>query len=146
MGFYQRGRSYILGFPKEAHALHVQKCTTMKSRMFISNHHPDNVGHEISFGLKKRGVDIRDASLESITVDTTAHLNIEKKPLTMLMVPKCQITTMDFHEFILMPFYKNIGVILPMEQLLEDKEKLIYESHVVDPCGEPALFKLTETK
>jgi len=59
-------RSYILGFPKEAHALHVQKCTTMKSRMFISNHHPDNVGHEISFGLKKRGVDIRDASLESI--------------------------------------------------------------------------------
>lgn len=143
MGFYQRGRSYIVGFPKETHAIHVQKCTTMKSRMFVSNHHPDNVAHEVSYGLQKRGLGgVREASLDSITVDTTAHLNIEKKPLSMLMTPKCQIVTIDFDEFILMPFSKNIGVIMPMELLLEDKEKLIYESHVVDPCGVPSLFKM----
>ena len=148
MGFHERNRTYVVGFPGGMHVKKVCEVMSANSRMFLSNHLP--TGSPFSNGAAKPN---------ERKVDICAHFNLEKRKLGALggagaaiadaarkhsgAPAAWSVTEMAFSDFIILPFRRSIGVILPMELMLDDRRRLIFESHVIDPCYDPLLFQLT---
>lgn len=146
MGFYQRGRSYVVGFPSPMYTKRVQQGTTQKSRMFLSNHLPNTIPHDVVYRTLKGADGARRpvADVESVAMDTTAHLNIEKRLIASpadLIVPSTRVDEVSFEEFLMYPFRRNLGIVLPMELMMDHKSTFVFQCHVVDPCYDPVLFQ-----
>jgi hypothetical protein len=48
----------------------------------------------------------------------------------------------DTSEFIMMPFYQNVGIVMAMKEISEeDDDKLTFSAHVVDPANDPGMFR-----
>jgi len=155
MGFHQRGRTYVVGFPGGMHVKKVCEVMSANSRMSLSNHIP--TGSFLS----------REAKPNERGVDVFAHFNLEKRKLGALggagaafadaarkhsggrlgrdsgAPAAWSVTEMDFTTFVMLPFRRNLGIIIPMELMLDDRRRLIFESHVIDPCRDTAMFQLT---
>lgn len=147
MGFHQRGRTYVIGFPSALYAKKVQQATSQKSRMFISNHLPNTIPHDVVYRMvESSGGAIRRpiADIESVTIDTDAQLNLEKRLMaspTDLIVPSTRIDEVQFDEFLMYPFRRNLGVVLPFELLMDHTRTIVFQSHVIDPAYDPVLFQ-----
>jgi hypothetical protein len=152
MGFNQRGRTYVIGFPGGMYVKHVCEVMGANSRMSLSNHLPTTSLLSGAAKPNERGVDV------------AAHFTLEKRRLGPLgsagaaladaarkhvgcrdsgALAAWSVTEMDFTTFIMLPFRKNLGIIIPMDLMLDDRRRLIFESHVIDPCRDPCMFRLT---
>lgn len=167
MGFHQRGRTYVVGFPSPMHLSRVCDAMSPKSRMFLANHLPDNTSHDIHYRVRKAGIAVaggagapggaapiagggagatradREGQVNNVSVDITAHFYLERRrpPESLFRASSWIVDEMPFNDFIMLPFRKNLGIVLPMELMLEDRARFVFESHVVDPCYDPVLFQ-----
>lgn len=148
LGFQHRTKNYIMGFQQPKHAYLVQKniCYNSIDKIMLLRHHIENVGSEVSNGLKAIGL---DESYDDITIDLDASLiipknndlnnnNLNNNNLNINLI----ISELKFEDFLMYPFNKHIGVSLSYE-LEEEKDSnyLIFTSQVIDPCNDIKLFR-----
>lgn len=151
MGFRNRDYSYLVGFTSPLHAHAVRNQITHESRMYMANRRPHDVSSEVNEGLAHLA-DIPEFS--GVTIDLQAHLHIEKKETGVRLAGNgilvrdmaaveavCKIQLEEFHDFIMYPFLKNIGVVLPLGLIFEDEREFVFESHVIDPNQNTFFFE-----
>lgn len=151
MGFRNRDYSYLVGFTSAGHANRVRLRTTAKSRMLMTNRRPQDVSQEINSGLCHL---VEIPKMSGITIDLQAHLHIEKVETGVrevgngilvrdlaAMEDVCKIEEADFSDFIMYPFMKNIGVVLPIQLIFEDDREFVFHSHVIDPNQNTYFFE-----
>jgi hypothetical protein len=122
VGLMQMDNYYILGFPSATHARAVQ---------FSMVHDPT----ELTFVRQARGTEVH------------AVLHIPKVSAEEMMDPwndvGFHIQPEPFEEFLMTPFNKGVGVIMPYDLLDETEEAFTFESQLIEPNLRPNLFKNT---
>jgi len=156
MAFHQRGRTYIVGFTCPMHVKQVCEVMSATSRMSLSNHLPE--GSPYASGEAK-------AKPNGRFLDLYAHFTLEKRRLSAIGKAGAaladaarkhsgrggcaeapagwSVAEMPFGEFVGLPLRKNLGIVMPMDLMLDDRRRLIFESHVIDPCRDPRMLQLT---
>jgi hypothetical protein len=135
MGFSQRGRSYVIGFASQMYVKKVCADTTISSRMFLSNqlHAKDYANY-----LEDRTA----INALAKSNETVALLNIDKRLSIEPDVPRYTTAQIEFEEFLMYPFHKNIGIVLPTQLIKDKRYRLIFECQVVNPSYDSALFQM----
>jgi len=154
MAFHQRGRTYVVGFTCPMHVKQVCEVMSATSRMSLSNHLPAGSPHGSG-----------EAKPNERFLDLYAHFTLEKRRIGAIGKAGAaladaarkhsgrggcakapagwSVTEMPFGEFVGLPLRKNLGIVMPMELMLDSRTKLIFESHVIDPCRDTRMLQLT---
>jgi hypothetical protein len=66
--------------------------------------------------------------------DRTARLTIDKNSGNDCAV--CDVHNVNFQEFLMYPFDKCLGIVLPFKLLEETRQQYVFLSWIVDPCDE----------
>ena len=120
IGFYHMNKPYVVGF-KNAHiARNVMYHLPLEPSFTLLQRNP------IMYQDSQTGVDIRVDNEATIFIPKTQFLSLSKDEGYYLL-------GMDYEEFVVYPYTKNIGVILPYVLLDENEEEFVYRSHVIEP-------------
>jgi hypothetical protein len=122
-------KDYIIGFNKILIAKSVQY-----------NIHPEPKIILLRSNIQK----IKKEDL-SLSIDNDATLFIEKHngcALNPINDGGYHINTTKIHEFMLYPYSKNIGVVLPYDLIDENENEFIFKSFVIDAPEDTDYFKL----
>lgn len=144
IGCYSHNKSYIIGFncPKMA-----KKTIDVIQRppvMRIDRANMYDVTEDVKSGLELLGV--HDLTFTSITLDTEALLSIDKAPKQKRVAVNSQeidinIECMKQEEFFFLTFEKNLGLVMPYEELYEDDDTIVFKSNIIDPALDTETFK-----
>lgn len=66
--------------------------------------------------------------------DRTVRLTIDKSSGDHCAL--CEVYSVNFQEFLMYPFDKCLGIVLPFKLLEETRQKYVFLSWIVDPCDE----------
>lgn len=66
--------------------------------------------------------------------DRTARLTIDKNVGDHCTL--CEVYSVNFQEFLMYPFDKCLGIVLPFKLLEETRQQYVFLSWIVDPCDE----------
>jgi hypothetical protein len=139
LGFHQAGRTYIIGFPARQHAEHVRKYASVSSKMKLTmSKGTQNISKVVKAGLEELG--ITDINVGDIVINEQALLFIEKR----VNINK-QALIMDeqpLSDFIMLPFTKNIGIVMPSEIVIDEPKRIVFEAQVINPVNNPDLFQM----
>jgi hypothetical protein len=97
-----------------------------------------NVSKVVSQGLAE-DFGITNVNLGDIIINEQAILiigkkvNINKGPLEMREMP--------LSDFIMLPFTKNLGIVMPAEIIVDEDKQIVFESQVVNPVNNPDMFQ-----
>lgn len=132
LGFNHKSRYYIVGFQKQEHLKLVKKTLSLKTMNNINILR--NNTSDISDDVNK----VLDTELFDLTIDVHAHLIFPKYNEDVI---RTEIDTIDFQDFLMLPFSKNIGVTIPFEIIEDNGHNIIFESQIVDPCQDVKIFQ-----
>lgn len=124
VGFYHRQKPYVIGF-KNAHV----------ARSVMYNMHPEPLFSLITSNPTKI---VEQQNGVELVIDSEATLFIPKAEYKIFTLPEHNlyyIDTVNYEEFVMYPYTKNLGVIIPYVLIDESDEELIYRSHVIDPTN-----------
>lgn len=130
---------YVIGFK-----------SPMIARKVHYNLHPDPVGSlrversrvidvtsEIKEGLKDYNISF---ACDTVHIDTQATLFIPKHlaggPLDPLNDTGMHLETVDSTDFLMYPFERNVGIIMPYALLEERVHEYLFWSHLIEPCSD----------
>lgn len=95
--------------------------------------------------------DLEDAIGRGLTsrviINTTSRLYLPKMPplkggaLHPLNDGGFHLQVLPMEDVYMMPFERNIGVLLPYDLVHENVREMVYDCHVIDPCCDRGLFK-----
>jgi hypothetical protein len=109
--------------------------TTISSRMFLSNQlHAKDYANYLE---DRTAINALAKSNEAV-----ALLNIDKRLSIEPDVPRYTTAQIEFEEFLMYPFHKNIGIVLPTQLIKDKRYRLIFECQVVNPSYDSALFQM----
>ena len=130
-------RNYIIGFTDNYHAKYVKHVLSTFPRLELKSHRPANIKHEINCGLLEMG--ITPFQNGDVTIDITAQLKINKRKDD---VPDSdyQLADVDYSDFLMYPFDKGLGVVMPYQIVYEDQTELHFLTQVVDPTNDVSMF------
>lgn len=137
LGLRHTNQSYVIGFLYKCHATEVRKYVSLSSPMKLTNYVTSNKAPIMNDMLHGRG--LLNITLDNVNICENAHLTISKK--ININKTGCVPQEVTFSEFIMYPFTKNIGIILPQELLDENKTEFVFEAQVVEPSLNINLFQ-----
>lgn len=122
IGFYHKYKPYVIGFKNPNVA-----------RKVMYNMHPEpiftlltgNPREELDYNYNKH-----------ITIDNEAVLFIPKSEYRIFTLPEHNLyylENVEYEEFIIYPYTKNIGIIIPYLLIDETDEEILFRSHTIDP-------------
>jgi CRISPR/Cas system-associated protein Csx1 len=126
----RKSKPYVIGFIDKSLALHVSKNITIDPNCYILRGITHDISDDVNSGLKSMGI---NEIIDDICIDVNAKLTIMKKPESDPVKTDFFIETMDYGVFMMYPFEKMVGVILPNFIMDEDDHKMEFESQVIDP-------------
>lgn len=136
-----RNKQYVIGFNKHYMAKNV--CTWIHNDPIIrlKRKHNDNLTNDFNTAL--HGAGLEQLCVESLTVDYAAHLIIPKRSKGDVDDAEIMFNVMNIpaSDFILYPFERSVGLILPTDLLRENRKEAIYIAQVIDPCFNADLFR-----
>lgn len=136
----ERGRTYLLGFTQRHDAVKTRRAINInKLDIEIHRRMYEDVSKDVLEGLSR--FNINNIVIPSLTVDVEAKLIVPiGKPTDNYLT--CNFDDVSTEDFMHMPFSRNIGVAFIMEESFEsDDSKLVFHTHVIDPCENLEFFK-----
>jgi hypothetical protein len=130
-----RYKNYIIGFHSRILAYRVKDNLPPNPHKYIylKPDRIEEVSADINFGLKNMGLE--DGSfVTDVNIDLQAELSIPKNKNNIIVEDPYYIEDLRFDEFLMYPFQKCLGVIMPFEIYREDEDRYIFLSQVIDPC------------
>lgn len=129
VGLVHKNNHYIIGFE-----------SFIKARKVQYNLHPnpeimlvrgDTIDKHLYFG----DIDLK------LDIDATLFLPKYKgSPNDPMNDGNYHLNSEIYNEFIVYPFFKNIGIILPTELKDEDENEFMFKAHVIEPSFNSKLF------
>lgn len=123
-------RIYVVGFQEKRHAKYVKNVLSTFPRLEMRRERTDNVKDDINKGLLEMGLPAFHDS--DVMIDVNADLMINKRA-DLEPDSDYEIEEVDFAEFIMYPFEKYLGVIMPYDISHENLDKIYFKAHVVEP-------------
>jgi hypothetical protein len=131
-------KSYVIGFRSLEHAHIVHRNISNQSKVEILHQSKRDVGDTINYNLKQH-LGVQVSAFKSIEIDDDARLVIQKRqPSDDDLV----IQEIPFQDFIMLPFYNHIGIVLPFELVHEYPDRFEFDCQTVDPVSDYKLFKM----
>jgi hypothetical protein len=148
LGMTDKGndKPYVVGFPRYDMARRI--CTKLppEPAMRLVRKSPNNFTSEFNSTLSDIGLE--DLAVDKLTVDYTAHLIVQKmtgqfglQDELLEMLGGFVVADIPSSEFLLYPFEKAIGIIMPVECIKETRNEIVFQAMVIDPCFNVYLFK-----
>lgn len=131
-------KSYVIGFRSLEHARLVQKHISKHSQIDIIHQRKSDVGQIVNINLKEH-FGITSSAFKTIEIDEVARLVIEK---AARQDDDLVIQDVTFQDFIMLPFYNHLGIILPLELIREYPDRFEFISQTIDPVSDYKLFKI----
>lgn len=130
VGFYHNKKPYVIGFRN-----------AQVARSVMYNIHPEPLLSLITSNPTKI---VDEHNRIELMIDNEATLFIPKSEYKLFTLPQHNlyyIDTVNYEEFVMYPYTKNLGIIIPYVLLDESEEELIYRSHVIDPADTSYFLK-----
>ena len=138
IGLNDRSKPYVIGFKNSLYAYKIRDVVHQKPEIYLRRGRIESVQEDVIFGLKTQyGI---TSNIPEITIDMDAEIEIPKKKKdTESLV--LNINRLENDEFIMYPFTKGTGVILPQKLIFEDDLKYIFKTQVIDPAESIDIFR-----
>jgi hypothetical protein len=139
-------KPYVIGFPQYDMARYL--CTKLPPEpvMQLVRKTPYNFTSEFNSTLSDIGME--QLAVDELTVDYTANLIVKKmkgkfglEEELLEMFGGFVLTNIQSSDFLLYPFEKSIGIIMPVECIKETHNEIVFQAMVIDPCFNVYLFK-----
>lgn len=137
VGFQDKGRSYIVGFANMVHARGVCASLRVNPNIMMQRHYIEEITSELNKGLRERDAEL--PQVPEVTIDMSAQVRIPKAHANAPKAPY-SISTISSEEFLVWPFTRNIGVVIPYEVYTEGTDFTVYLSQVIDPVDDTNRF------
>ena len=136
-----REKPYIIGFTSPIHAKYTSAWLHKDNvQMHLRRKHFEEVHDEINTSLI--GMGMKPIHSHDVTIDVEAELYVPKAK-ELDMKNGIEIEHVPFADFIMFPFEKYLGVVMPFHQAYEDDDCVIFMSQVIDPSETIDMFKRT---
>jgi len=134
---------YVVGFKSPILARKVHYNIDPEPVLRLERANRINIKHELNTCLDELGIG---------GVDNDVYIDV----LSMLYVPKTRniggpmdpmndggfhLEELPLEDFYMMPFDKNIGIVLPYDLFMEDSKNLVFHCQVIDPVDSYKYFK-----
>jgi len=127
--------SYVIGFQNRKMAASVADLLQKDPKITLT---PSSINNEEQ--MKATDIGMPDMAISFLNMDTRAELVVPKKDKNSDCDVKYMLSDMDIDTFYTLPFERNIGVIVPFEQISESDECLVFASTVIDPVQDIQKF------
>lgn len=128
--------NYMIGIHNINLYAHMRRYIGEKPKLKIIKRAYNNISMDINSHLK--------TNYKDVIIDTEAELQVIKQfeneyKFTYKYDFRNDIISSE--EFMMYPFTKYLGVIIPFEIKLEDDDTIIYKCNIIDPVEDYTLFK-----
>ena len=135
-------RHYVAAFGRASVARDVLRwlptCSQPMLRLDRAGGIETDVTLEVDEALRATG---RTSSGSSVVIGLSARLHVAKKVPAKLERPRpFAVGEVTMDALMMMPFERNVGLLLPCALLADDSRELVFECHVIEPCNDPRLF------
>lgn len=133
---------YIVAFDNPHTARKVQYFASPELALRVERGLEYDVTQDISDALCEMHVPYQPGPGSSISISTSCKLYIPKMrprlggmyhPLNDAGLHLCEV---PIHNIFMMPFEKNLGIILSYDLVLEDDDEMVLACNIVDPCDD----------
>lgn len=136
--------SFVIGFDRIAWARWVQYTVSNDVQPYLDRRNTINVAGVVNDGLLHYGVS-EDQLLGSITLDIESDLVIPKSHPQASQTNGAQLHLDDMprDEFLLLPFTRQVGVVLPFEIREDTRHNIVFSAQVIDAADSTDMFRMT---
>lgn len=127
VGFTHAKREYVIGFKNVVYARKVQ---------YNMATHP-----ELSLVKSLTHMDLSETIEEQLVLDHNASLFITKCPFGKRN-EQLHLQTYTLEKFLLLPYQRNLGIVMPYELIEETDQEFHFKSHVIDPAESITFLKM----
>jgi hypothetical protein len=130
---------YIIAFKYLEHARMVWSFAHEATKMNLAQVEMENITEQVEDMCGVSRGTFEEAGLPPVYADLDAHLCIDKRPnINKLGCDVASITTIDY---LTIPFEQCIGVVMAKRLVHNTKNKITFESEVIDPIRDIDLFR-----
>lgn len=132
---------YVIGFQNLMLARKVQYNMTPEPCFRLYRRNWENVTDEVNAGLESLGSSQIDGS---VVLDTQALLHVPLKDASLpdaMNEGMFHLETVSFEDFLMYPFDKNVGIIMPYNIEKEDGVEIVITSNVVENAKSVKSFR-----
>lgn len=133
-------KRYIVGFFQNHHAKLVKHNIDIMRDIEVKHNNPEDVSTDVNLGLQQMGI-VDNVPELVIDVGAELHIPVSKKRETF---PPLTLTTESTEEFMMWPFEKYLGIILPIEgEFYEDMRKMtwVFPCQIIEPAIDVEKFR-----
>lgn len=139
IGATTHSKRYVLGFFHKRTADIVKRNIDLTKDVRVVPSTPENIAADVNFGLKELGVDQEVPTQLVIDVGASLYIPIGK---SQEMYYGMNLVEEDTESFLMWPFDKYLGVILPLnEDFVEEDEHLKFTCQMIDPSIDIERFR-----
>lgn len=134
---------YVIGFESITLARWMHYSLHPEKQLRIERTHRIDVSEDVNTQMLSLGLDT-NLQVEKLTIDPEAKLIIPKmqgSALDPMNDIGLHLDSMMTEDFMMMPFSKRVGIIMPYTIDSEDGESAVLSAHVVDPCTNTSMFR-----
>ena len=130
---YSNHVSYTIGFCNLMHARRVQFTYDQNKQMTMFRHKTLDIANDVNRIMK-------DPELfDKLTIDVDVDIIIPK--LKENETSEMYISEIKVDEFLMIPFVKNVGIILPVKLDYETSDNIVFKCQLIEPIGDTKWFK-----
>ena len=139
----ERFRHYVIGFPNAVLARRIQYMMAPEPCIRLYRRDAIDVTDEVNAGLSTFGVNQVSGT---VTIDPRATLHIPKQDQALpadhpMNDGMYHLAIIPIEEFLMFPFEKNLGIIMPYEVQTENTHEIVLLSNVVESAESMDSFR-----
>jgi hypothetical protein len=147
VNYGEHSRHYIVAFGTEKmtqrlkHTMHLERKIHLDDDRHVFD---TDVTNDVVCMLNEKSNNILQLHDSSIMINIKSKMYVSKR--TDYSENNITTESMDATELYMMPFEKNIGVIIPNDVFYESPQELVYNCSVIEPSTNYTLFKIALEK
>lgn len=135
------GQSFVIGFRDVRMARKIQYNLAPNVEPFLLRSHIEDITDEVNCSLRQMQANTISGK---VVIDVKAQLHIQKLDDTLppqLNDGMFHLETLDYSDFMMFPFEKNLGIIMPYEVLVETEHHFTLLSNVIENSDSSETFR-----
>lgn len=153
-------KNYLIGFPdsKMAYLVRATLPRPLSPPIELKRRHYVDVTQEVNLSLLKMNIPIQSSSPSGeVVIDPEARLTFPKSQSfgaldgahdisISIDIPEntdteeYEVRHMPLERFMMFPFEKNLGIVMPYDLVHADDDKYIFTANLVEPSGNARMF------
>lgn len=132
LGLVSRDRHYVVGFHKAGVARYVMHTLHPEPALELARSEFHDISPRVNCALEREAV-------RGATIDSSALLRLPKGDQGH--ESDLYLESESLEAFLLHPYERGVGLVLPYESIEETAECMVFRAHVVDPPGHSEFFR-----